>query len=91
MGDKSQLVEQMAIQGSEVVVRSSAVLGLVSWIAEINWVGLFTILIAVAGLWVNKNYQQKRNDREAAESEARMRLLMQQIAQNEQKELETES
>lgn len=46
--------------------------GVYSWIASINWIGVISILVALAGLFANLYFQRRRDKREHVEHLARM-------------------
>lgn len=52
-----------------------ALTGVVGWMAQINWIGLSGVLIALMGLTANIYFQVRRDRRESAESAARIQAL----------------
>lgn len=52
-----------------------AITGFLGWMAQINWIGLAGVLIALAGLAANFYFQHRRDKREQAESVARIQAL----------------
>lgn len=50
-----------------------AVTGLVGWLSQINWIGLFGVMIALAGFAVSLYFQIQREKREKELHEKRMR------------------
>lgn len=49
--------------------------GLVGWLAQVNWIGIAGVAIAVLGFLVNTYFQVRRDRREDAESAARIQAL----------------
>lgn len=49
--------------------------GALGWLAQINWVGLIGVLVAVIGLLANIYFQVRRDRRESAESAARIEAI----------------
>lgn len=52
---------------------SGAVTGFVGWLSQINWIGLFGVMIALAGFAVSLYFQIQREKREKELHEKRMR------------------
>ncbi|WP_447593564.1 holin [Aquipseudomonas campi] len=51
---------------------------LFGWVADVNWIGLSGVLIALAGLGMNYYFSKRRDRREQAESNARIEALREQ-------------
>lgn len=66
------------ILGSSVANKTTfagGLTGLFGWLAQINWVGLIGVGVAILGLLFNVYFQIRRDRREAAESKARLQAL----------------
>lgn len=64
--------------GTSVASKTTVVGGLTGafgWLAQINWVGLIGVAVAIVGLLFNIYFQVRRDRREAAESAARINAL----------------
>lgn len=57
------------------VTQAGAFAGVFGWLAQINWIGVSGVLIALAGLATNYYFQHRRDKREQAESVARIQAL----------------
>lgn len=57
------------------VTQAGAFAGIFGWLAQINWIGVSGVLIALAGLATNYYFQHRRDKREQAESVARIQAL----------------
>jgi heme exporter protein D len=55
-----------------------AATGFFGWLAQVNWIGLAGVLIALAGLAANYYFQHRRDVREQAESDARIQAYREQ-------------
>ncbi|MCZ4321450.1 holin [Pseudomonas anguilliseptica] len=55
-----------------------AATGFIGWLAQVNWIGLAGVLIALAGLAANYYFQHRRDKREQEESAARIQALREQ-------------
>ncbi|WP_338799539.1 holin [Pseudomonas alloputida] len=49
--------------------------GFVGWLSQVNWVGFAGVAIALIGFLVNTYFQIRKDRREAAESQARIRAI----------------
>lgn len=77
MADKGAEIA-MEVVGASVANKATAVgavTGAVGWLAQVNWLGLSGVFIAIIGLLVNFYFQHRRDKREAAESAARIEAL----------------
>lgn len=81
------VIEAIGISISNKATLGGAFAGFLGWLAQVNWVGLSGVLIAVAGLAMNYYFQHKRDRREAAadareaaESAARIEALRDQCS-----------
>ncbi|MFI8608510.1 holin [Pseudomonas sp. NPDC077649] len=72
------MVEVVGAAAANKVTQAGAVAGVLGWLAQINWIGLSGVLIAVLGLAVNFYFQHRRDKREQAESVARIEALREQ-------------
>ena len=69
------MVEVIGAAAANKATQLGAVTGVLGWLAQINWIGLSGVLIAVFGLAVNFYFQHRRDKREQAESSARIEAL----------------
>ncbi|KJU81001.1 holin [Ectopseudomonas oleovorans] len=69
------MVEVVGAAAANKVTQAGAIAGVLGWLAQINWIGLSGVLIAVLGLAVNFYFQHRRDKREQAESLARIEAL----------------
>ncbi|MGL5156268.1 MAG: holin [Aeromonas veronii] len=68
----------LEIVGASVAQKTTfagAVAGAFGWVAQINWVGLAGVLVAIFGLIANIYFQMRRDKRETLESLARIESL----------------
>lgn len=73
MSEKTGLA--LEVVGASVANKTTvagAVAGAVGWLAQINWMGLCGVLIAVLGLIFNVYFQHRRDRREAFECASRV-------------------
>ena len=76
MSDRADLaIEVVGASMANKTTVAGAVTGAVGWLAQINWVGLIGVLVAVLGLAANIYFQIRRDRREAAESAARIAAI----------------
>lgn len=68
-------VENTAVFAANRTTEAGAVTGVVGWLASVNWIGWFGVMIALGGFAANIYFQRKRDKREQAESEARLAAL----------------
>lgn len=59
----------------------AGVAGAYSWIASVNWVGVISVFVAVAGLFVNLYFQRRRYRLEREESRLRQEKTKLELAQ----------
>lgn len=69
------MVEVVGAAAANKVTQVGAVAGVFGWLAQINWIGLAGVLIAVLGLAVNFYFSHRRDKREQAESIARIEAM----------------
>lgn len=69
------VIEAVGASISSKMTMAGAAAGFFGWAAQINWIGLSGVLIAIAGLATNYYFQHRRDRREAAESNARIAAL----------------
>ena len=62
----NQIPDAAAISTAQTTTISSAVVGFLSWLGSINWVGLISVLVAVIGLAANIYFMWRRDKREKA-------------------------
>ncbi len=77
MADKGAEIA-MEVVGASVANKATvagAFTGAVGWLAQVNWLGLSGVLIAILGLLVNFYFQHRRDKLEQAESLARIKAL----------------
>ncbi|UZZ08966.1 holin [Ectopseudomonas mendocina] len=65
-------VDTVAVSVTNKSMLGGAIAGAFGWMAQINWIGLSGVLIALLGLAVNFYFQHRRDKREQAESLARI-------------------
>ncbi|MGL4351801.1 MAG: holin [Plesiomonas shigelloides] len=68
-------LDDTAVQVANRTTEAGAVTGVVGWLASVNWIGWFGVMIALGGFAANIYFQRKRDKREQAESEARLQAL----------------
>ncbi|MBS7559941.1 holin [Pseudomonas sp. RC4D1] len=49
--------------------------GMVGWLSQVNWIGIAGVVVAVLGLLVSTYFQIRRDRREHAESQERIKAL----------------
>ena len=79
MDDRAEIA--LEVVGASVANKTTvagAVAGALGWMAQVNWLGLAGVLIALLGLLANIYFQHRRDKREAAESLARIAALREQ-------------
>lgn len=52
-----------------------AVVGTAGWLSQVNWIGIAGVVVAVVGLLVSTYFQVRRDRREHAESQERIKAL----------------
>lgn len=52
-----------------------AVVGTAGWLSQVNWIGIAGVVVAVVGLLVSTYFQIRRDRREHAESQERIKAL----------------
>jgi len=76
MADRTELtIEVVGTSLANKTTVAGALTGAVGWLAQINWVGLVGVLVAVLGLAANIFFQIRRDRRETAESAARIAAI----------------
>lgn len=68
-------VEVVGVSVANKTTLAGALAGALGWLAQINWVGLVGVLVAVIGLLANIYFQVRRDRRESAESAARIEAI----------------
>lgn len=72
MGNKTEFAtEVVGASIASKVTQSSAVVGTVGFLADINWIGLSGVAIAILGLLANLYFQARREKLEAVERQSR--------------------
>lgn len=69
------MIESTAVSIGSKTTGGGALVGLVGFIAQINWIGVMGVIIALGGLAVNVYFSIRRDRRESRESEARIRAI----------------
>lgn len=72
MGDRAEIA--LEVVGASVANKTTvagAVAGALGWMAQVNWLGLAGVLIALLGLLANIYFQHRRDKREQEEREER--------------------
>lgn len=72
------LIEAVAVSVSNKGMLLGGATGFVGWLAQVNWIGIIGVAVAVLGLAANIYFQVRRDRREAAESAARLAALREQ-------------
>lgn len=76
MGGRTELATEVAgVSLANKTTITGALTGALGWLADVNWIGLTGVLVAVVGLAANIYFQVRRDRREAAESAARIAAL----------------
>ena len=65
------MVDAVAVSIANKGMATGAVAGFFGWAAQVNWIGLCGVIIALAGLLGNLYFQHRRDKREQAEREER--------------------
>lgn len=72
MSEKAEfVVEALGVSVANKATVAGAVTGAVGWAAQINWVGLSGVVVAVIGLLFSVYFQWRRDVREARAHESR--------------------
>ena len=72
MDDRAEIaLEVVGASVANKTTMAGAVAGTLGWLAQINWIGLSGVMIALAGLLANLYFQHRRDKREQAEREER--------------------
>lgn len=77
MADRSAEIA-IEVVGASVANKATvagAVTGTFGWLAQINWIGLTGVIVAVLGLIISFYFQHRRDRREEAESAARLEAI----------------
>lgn len=72
------VIEAVGASVANKATFGGAAAGFLGWLAQVNWIGLAGVLIAVLGLAVNFYFSHRRDKREQAESVARIEALREQ-------------
>lgn len=75
-------VDQVAQSVTAKMTVGGAVAGFFGWLAQINWIGLSAVLVAILGLVANVYFQHRRDKREQRESELRIAEIKRRAAEN---------
>lgn len=72
MSEKAEIaVEVLGVSIANKATVAGALTGAVGWVAQVNWIGLAGVLVAVIGLAANVYFQHRRDKREASATAAR--------------------
>ncbi len=72
MSDRTEIaLEVVGASVANKTTAAGAVTGALGWLAQINWIGLSGVMIALVGLLANLYFQHRRDKREQAEREER--------------------
>lgn len=74
MSLKIESLPDTAIATSSATTIGAGFAGLLSWLGQINWVGLISVLVAVTGLAANIYFQIKRDKREKSLHEFTLKI-----------------
>ena len=77
MDFKDLVTESTIISLSSKTVTTSGTASFIAFMASLNWLGIFGLLVAIIGLMVNIHFQVQRNRREADESKLRIKMMEQ--------------
>ncbi len=72
------VVDAVVVSVTNKGMVGGAIASLYGWAAQINWLGMSGVFIALVGLAANIYFQHRRDKREAAESLARIAALREQ-------------
>lgn len=75
MNETEFAVEVVGASIAQKATVAGALTGAFGWLAQINWVGLTGVFVAVLGMTANIYFQLRRDRREAAESLARIEAI----------------
>lgn len=75
-------IDQVAQSVTAKMTVGGAVAGVFGWLAQINWIGLSAVLVAILGLIANVYFQHRRDKREQHESELRIAEIKRRAAEN---------
>jgi membrane associated rhomboid family serine protease len=69
------VVDAVAVSITNKGMLGGAIAGLYGWAAQVNWIGLSGVIIALLGLGANIYFQHRRDRRESDESAARIAAM----------------
>lgn len=69
------IVEAVSISVANKGLIAGGVTGAVGWLAQVNWIGVIGVGVAVLGLIISTYFQIHKDRREHAESQARLQAL----------------
>ena len=69
------IVEVVGASVASKGMLTGGAVGLVGWLSQVNWIGISGVAIAVLGLVINFYFQVRKDRREHAESQERIRAL----------------
>jgi protein-S-isoprenylcysteine O-methyltransferase Ste14 len=72
------IVEAVGISVANKGLIAGGATGLFGWFAQVNWIGMAGVVVAVLGLIISTYFQIRRDRRESAESAARLEALREQ-------------
>ena len=84
MDQRAFMVADVAgVSTAHKVTVTGAMTGALGWMTQIDWLGVSGFVIAVAGIGINMFFQLRRDRREAAESEARLKVLEREVQKSD--------
>lgn len=69
------IVEVVGVSVANKGMAVGAVVGTAGWLSQVNWIGIAGVVVAVIGLLVSTYFQVRRDRREHAESQERIKAL----------------
>ncbi|MBP5060217.1 holin [Pseudomonas chlororaphis] len=72
------IVEVMGVSVANKGMLAGGAAGLVGWLSQVNWIGIAGVAVAVLGLIISTYFQIRRDRREHAESQERIKALREQ-------------
>lgn len=81
-----QEVAEAVVAASNKTAGAGIATWFAGWATQVDWLGVSGVLVALTGLAISAYFQHRRDKREAAESEARVRLLEKEMREQESKD-----
>ena len=69
------IVEAVGISVANKGLIAGGATGLFGWLAQVNWIGIAGVAVAVLGLVISTYFQWRKDHRESVESAARIEAL----------------